>query len=229
MTTDSLKHETHRPDHGLQRLIFFSDGVIAIAITLLVIELHPPHLPWNAPDSAFVQPLLDLIPSFIGFFVSFFVIGAFWAGHHRAFECAEHWDDRITLPNLLFLSSIAAMPFFTGFASDNPGARIPVALYCAWLLVMALLNVLVQRMVTSPPIVDEDVAADRINLVRRRGVAVALGAATALVVGLIAPFAGQISLVSIPLWRRLLTARANRRERAETRDDSTNGVTVLDK
>ncbi|TPG39034.1 DUF1211 domain-containing protein [Sphingomonas koreensis] len=213
MSSDPSDGDGHRPEHGLQRLIFFSDGVIAIAITLLVIEIHPPHLPWQAPDVAYVQALLDLLPNFVGFFISFFVIAAFWAGHHRAFECAEHWHESLTMPNMLFLSSIAALPFFTSFTADNPGARVPVTLYCGWLLVIALLNMRLQRMVTTAPIVDEDVPADRIMLIRQRGASVALGAATGIVVSVIAPVVGQVALASIPLWRRALTAGAARRAR----------------
>ena len=226
MSIDPGADDTHHPDHGLQRLIFFSDGVIAIAITLLVIELHPTHLPWRSPDWAYAQALIDLLPNFAGFFISFFVIAAFWAGHHRAFECAEHWDDRVTLPNMLFLSTIAALPFFTAFASDNPGARVPVACYCAWLLLIALLNIRLQHIVTAAPVVDEDVAAQRIETIRLRGVAVALGTASAVVVSLCAPLFGQIALATIPLWRKLLVARSARKHR--TRTDSTNKAAVLD-
>lgn len=192
------------PGHALERMIFFSDAVFAIAITLLVIEIHVPEIHGRA-DSDFIVALLQLGSKFAGFAISFFVIGAFWAAHHRAFDCARHWDPRLIAPNLMLLGTIAAMPFFTAFASDYPGARVPAALYCGWMVLIALLNIRLQRMATAAPVVGEHVPMEQRRMVRLRGVSVLLGALTALAVALIYPFFGQASLMSIPLWRMALT------------------------
>lgn len=85
----------HGPEHGLERLIFFSDAVFAIVITLLVIEIHAPHIPHGSPDWAYWVALINLTPEFIGFFISFFVIGFFWAGHHRTLSLASHFSPRL--------------------------------------------------------------------------------------------------------------------------------------
>jgi len=123
-----------RPDHPLERLIFFSDAVFAIAITLLIIDVHAPHLPRGSNDAAYLQALADLLPSLLGFFVSFFVIGAFWAGHHRAFALAGHHSEKLTGPNLMMLCTVVFMPFSTAFMSSNYGATIPTVVYCLTLL-----------------------------------------------------------------------------------------------
>jgi uncharacterized membrane protein len=145
-----------------------------------------------------------MTPNFAGFFISFFVIGAFWAGHHRAFDCARHWDPRLMMPNMMMLSAIAAMPFFTAFSSAYYGERVPTAFYCGWLLVTALFNIRVQRIATAPPVVGEHVPLELRRMVRQRGVAVALAAAAALVVSVFVPVLAQFTLMSIPLWRLLL-------------------------
>ena len=127
-------------DHALERLIFFSDAVFAIAITLLVIEIHVPHIESGSPDLVYWAALAQLIPNFVGFAVSFGVIGIFWAGHHRAFCLAGRYQGRAARWNLVFLGAIAFIPFVTAFSSLNPGLRIPAVLYWVWLLLTALLK-----------------------------------------------------------------------------------------
>lgn len=196
----------HGPEHMLERLIFFSDAVFAIAITLLVIEIHVPHLERGASDQEFINGLLALIPNFVGFIISFYVIGAFWSGHHRAFGCAAHYSEKLVPANINLLLTIAAMPFFTAFLSNYSNQRVPVVLYCCWLLLTALLNLRLGRLATSPPVVDPSVSAEVIAGIRRRGLATVLGAVTAIIVGIFSPFPvlAQVSLMAIPLWRVLL-------------------------
>lgn len=194
----------HGPEHGLERLIFFSDAVFAIVITLLVIDLHAPHLPMGSPDRDYWIALINLGPEFTGFFISFFVIGFFWAGHHRALSLASHYSQKLVWPNLMLLAAMAAMPFFTAFASANPMMRVPIFCYCAWLAFAGMLNRRLQTLVTNPPVVDDNASPSLIATTRERGTAVILGAATGMVVSLVVPFLGQVMLCTIPLWRLAL-------------------------
>ncbi|MGI9024138.1 MAG: TMEM175 family protein [Burkholderiaceae bacterium] len=203
----------HGPEHGLERLIFFSDAVFAIAITLLIIDIHVPHLPWGSPDGAYWAALLNLAPQFAGFFISFYVIGSFWAGHHREMALATHWSPSILLPNLMLLSTIAAIPFFTAFASANPAMRVPIFCYCLWLLVCAVANRRLQGIVTKPPIIGEHVTCAQVETVNQRGNAVILGTGFAALVSLVVPALGQLALTTIPLWRWLLRRHGDRRHR----------------
>ncbi|WP_084583583.1 TMEM175 family protein [Sphingomonas azotifigens] len=196
--------ESHGPGHALERLIFFSDAVFAIAITLLIIEIHVPEVHPPFTDAAFLRALAPLSVEFLSFFVSFFVIGAFWAGHHRAFDCARHWSPKLVLPNLCMLSAVAAMPFFTAFSSEYYGHRVPSALYAFWMMLIALANIWVQRLATSPPVVGEQVSEAHCRVIRQRGVATLLGTTCAFAMALVLPFASQMTLATIPLWRMLL-------------------------
>lgn len=197
-----------KTDHALERLVFFSDAVFAIAITLLVIEIHVPHLEPGAAGIAFVAALAELIPSFVGFAVSFGVIAAFWAGHHRAFCLAGRYHPRVLIWNFLLLGAIAFMPFVTAFASAHTGATVPALVYWGWLLLTALINLRVNNIATGPLMRDEGVSATDAADVPRRSRSVALGAATALVVAGIFPPAAPAGMATIPLWRLLISRRS---------------------
>ena len=193
-----------KTDHALERLVFFSDAVFAIAITLLVIEIHVPHLEPGAADLAFVGALAELIPSFVGYAVSFGVIAAFWAGHHRAFCLAGRYHPRVLVWNFLLLGTIAFMPFVTAFMSAHPGARVPALVYWAWLLLTALFNLRVNSLATGPLMLEPGAEAQAAADVPRRSQSVALGAASALVLAFFVPVAAPAAMATIPQWRWLL-------------------------
>lgn len=207
MTTGS----SDRPDHPLERLIFFSDAVIAIAITLLIIEIHAPHLPKSSPSTDYLISLVNLLPKFFSFFVSFFVIGAFWSGHHRAFALAGHYSERIVGPNLMLLCSIAFLPFSTAFMGDNIGETVPTAFYNLSLIVTGLLNIRLVYLVTSSPVVSAQASAETIAICRSRGPGVVLAATCAFAFAFVDARYSEIALISIPFWQRFLRARTLRR------------------
>jgi uncharacterized membrane protein len=199
-------------DHPLERLVFFSDAVFAIAITLLVIEIEIPHL--DGHTVAAVNALLHLTPSFFGFVLSFLVIGRFWIGHHNAFTMIDHYDGRLAWPNMLLLMLIALMPFATAFMSANLGQLVPTLFYNLVLLATACLSRWVIGVATGPELRRADADPAVITMLRSRGVGVILGAATAVVSTFALAWAGipiefsQIALASIPLWQRLLNKRS---------------------
>ena len=197
-----------RIDHALERLVFFSDAVFAIAITLLVIEIHAPHLPEGSPDRAYWAALAQLWPSLLGYFVSFAVIGLFWMGHHRAFALAGRYHPRILPWNLGLLLTIAFMPFVTAWLAQNLYARPPALLYCGAMLAAAAFNLKVVRTATGPDMVDPRASAADVAYVRRRSLSVLLGSVCAVGLGFVLPQMAQAGLITIPLWRRLLARRA---------------------
>ncbi len=199
------------PEHSLERLIFFSDAVFAIAITLLIIEIKVPHLHYEATDRDFLIALAQLTPNFFGFIVSFWVIGAFWAGHHRAFGLAAHHSDRLVAANLALLFLVVFMPFATAFMSANIGHTVPTALYNGTMVITGLLNIRLVRMATSPPVVAESISPETIAHVRSRGWAVVLGALCALVFSFVDARFSQMALITIPVWQRLFRATTARR------------------
>ena len=190
--------------HTLERLVFFSDAVFAIAITLLVIEIHAPHLPHGAAEGAYWQALAQLWPKILGYIISFAVIGLFWMGHHRAFALSTRYSPKVLGWNLGLLGTIGFMPFATAFLSSNMNAQAPAVFYCVVMLLAAFFNWRVVRVATGPDMAEPSAGADAIAYVRARSVSVLLGAATALALSFVLPQMAQVGLVTIPLWLRLL-------------------------
>jgi uncharacterized membrane protein len=212
---DFKEHRGADYPHMLERLVFFSDAVFAIAITLLVIEIAVPHLGHfghHGSSGDYLQALAGLLPSFFGYFLSFFVIGLYWAGHHRAFGLAETYDARLVWPNLTMLCMIAFMPFATAFLSDNLGGLVPAIFYNAVLLILSVLNMRLIRVATAPPVVSPAAPALAIAYVRARSYGGFCGAALAFVLTPLMPTAfAQVPLLTIILWQRLFFARARKK------------------
>jgi uncharacterized membrane protein len=123
---------------GKGRLEAFSDGVIAIIITIMVLELHVPH---EATLSA-LEPLAPMAASYL---VSFTFIGIYWNGHHHMLHLAKRVDARIMWLNLHLLFWLSLIPVVTGWVGENPKASAPAALYGVVFLLAALAFNLLQR------------------------------------------------------------------------------------
>jgi uncharacterized membrane protein len=111
------------------RLEAFSDGVFAIAITLLILEIKIPGY-----DTDLKAQLLRQWPSYLGFFISFAFIGIMWINHHRLFTHIKKTDDILLLLNLLLMLGVCIIPFTTALLAahlGHPGARTAVVVYNA--------------------------------------------------------------------------------------------------
>jgi uncharacterized membrane protein len=120
------------------RLEAFSDGVIAIIITIMVLELKVPH-------GAELGSLRPLAPVFLAYVLSFLYLGIYWNNHHHLLHAARQVDGRILWANLLLLFWLSLFPFVTHWAGETSFAAVPVAVYGAVLLLAALSYTLLVR------------------------------------------------------------------------------------
>jgi uncharacterized membrane protein len=108
----ALQNEPNQHDQlGLDRLIFFSDAVFAIAITLLALEIRLPATQEITDDAQLFESLTGMWHEYLAFFISFMVIGTFWMAHHRKYRFIRRYDGKLMLINLLFLMVVAFVPF----------------------------------------------------------------------------------------------------------------------
>lgn len=120
--------------YGVERTVFFSDAVFAIALTLLVVELRVP----DPGDGGLWAGLLTLWPRFLSFLISFLLVSVVWFNHHNLFYHLHRVDRGLILLNMVLLLNIIGMPFVSGLlgehiASNNPeDARWAALIYGAW-------------------------------------------------------------------------------------------------
>ena len=120
------------------RLEAFSDGVMAIIITIMVLELKVPH-------GSDLNSLRPLIPVFISYVLSFVYVGIYWNNHHHLFQTAMKVNGRILWANLHLLFWLSLIPFVTGWMGENHFAALPVALYGTILLMAGLAYYILAR------------------------------------------------------------------------------------
>jgi len=114
------------------RVEAFSDGVLAIIITIMVLELQ-------APDEPTLAALQPLIPKFLSYVLSFIFVGIYWNNHHHLWQAVDRVNGSILWANLHLLFWLSLIPFVTGWMGENHFSTIPVAMYgvVLWLSAMA--------------------------------------------------------------------------------------------
>jgi uncharacterized membrane protein len=166
-----------------QRLEAFSDGVLAILITIMVLELKVPH------DST-IQALVPLIPLLLSYLLSFVYIGIYWNNHHHMVHTLQGVNGPILLANLPLLFWLSLVPFATGWMGQNPSALAPAAFYGVIMLMAALAYYLLQGRIIAAQGAD--------SLLRRavgsdwKGKASLVGYALGVASSLMAPALAQV-------------------------------------
>ena len=135
----------------VERLVFFSDAVFAIAITLLVFGLQAPVLSVADSDRSLVDALVGLAGHLFAFVVGFLVIGSYWVSHLRIFRVVARVDFALIWLNLGFLFWIVAMPFVTGTLGANNLSRGTVILFAAVQVAAGVFQIALWRHATSHP------------------------------------------------------------------------------
>jgi uncharacterized membrane protein len=137
---------------GKGRIEAFSDGVLAIIITIMVLELKVPH-------GTDISVLMPLIPSFMSYVLSFIYVGIYWNNHHHMLHAAKHVSGTVLWANLSLLFWLSLFPFATGWMGENHFGSLPSAAYGFVLLMAAVSYYILQKCI---------IAADGENSVLKR-------------------------------------------------------------
>lgn len=197
------------------RLEAFSDGVLAIVITIMVLELAPPH-------GSTLEDLFPLWPKFLSYAMSFAYIGIYWVNHHHLLHATHAVTGRVLWSNLHLLFWLSVVPFGTAWMGENQFAPIPVAVYGAMLVMPAIAFAFLVRAIIAvpdqPPALAEAIGRDI------KGYASIVGYVVAVPIALYYPLVSvaiyiliaSIWIVPDPRFERSISAEARNRDRGAT-------------
>jgi len=135
-----MNNETRPFEIGKNRIEALSDGIFAIVMTLLILEIHVPNLPTTAPNVEVAPALFTLWPKFVSYLVTFVSLGVFWIGHHIMYHVVRRADRTLLWLNIFFFMFVSLLPFSTSVLNAFPRAFVAPFLFGAnlaaigWLL-----------------------------------------------------------------------------------------------
>jgi uncharacterized membrane protein len=180
---------------GLERIVFFSDAVMAIAITLLAIDIRVPEIDPATASVELPAQMATITPSLLTFFISFVVIGIYWISHHRHFSYIKRYDTRLMLLNLIFLFFIACMPFVASLLRRYPSVPLASIAYSLAVAALGISMALIWRYAAkNHRLIDPDLEAGTIRAINIRLLVAPLMFLVAV------PFAFVSTLAVILIW-----------------------------
>jgi uncharacterized membrane protein len=186
-----------------RRVETLADGVFAIAMTLLVLEVHVPDVAAPITGAGMIDALGSILPSLAGFAVSFVVLGMVWIGHHNQFHFIRRVDRALLWINVFYLLCVAFVPFATAFLTRYPLQPAGLLIYGGTLLLGGVSHFASWNHAVNHGLVAEEVTPEIAELFRERismGIAVYLAAT---LVGTFLPKIGLVLFASMPVMYML--------------------------
>ncbi|HEX2937111.1 MAG TPA: TMEM175 family protein [Bacteroidales bacterium] len=174
------------------RLEAFSDGVLAIVITIMVLELKVPH------DISF-HALWRLGPVFISYVLSFVFVGIYWGNHHHLLHTVQRVSSRIIWANMALLFALSLIPFTTGWMGENNFARLPVAVYAINLLFCSINFYILQKVIITVGTKDSALI-DALRKQEKKGITSLLVYAASVGIAFIYPFISAFLFAVMAVW-----------------------------
>lgn len=153
---------------SLERIAALSDGLFAIAMTLIVLEIRVPHIPEVRTEGQLLAALAELAPRFVTYLLSFLTLGIFWVGQQAQLQSLRQADRDFSWLQLAFLAVVAVMPFSTGVLAEHITLRTALVLYWANILLLGATLYASWSYARRAGFVQADAPPDLDSAVRRR-------------------------------------------------------------
>ena len=204
------KHDETKMNFQVERFITFSDGVFAIVITIMVFDLKVPEIksPFIPSDRLLWEKLTEMGLKFLGFLISFGIVGHYWSVHHRIYGYALKYTTALLWINLGFLLTVAVLPFSSGLLGDYSSytdMELPYAVYVINICLVALMNTWMWLYISSPKrnLLTRKISLARIKLGVYRSLVIPVIFVISFLVSLVFPIPSRFMLLLIPgilLW-----------------------------
>jgi uncharacterized membrane protein len=205
------QHQKEKVHFQIERIAFFSDAVIAIAITLLIIEIKAPHIESGTSFHEQLEQLQHLLPEFVSFIISFAIILAQWRKHHEIFGSVINYDKKLISLNSLFLFTIAIIPFSTSYFAHNMSREfyLPIVVYVLSLFALTFLNYLIFVHITDKKgnLYDHSLTEAEIKFTKIDYLLFPLALITSLFTGMLDIKLGFLTYVAVLLIGSMLNKR----------------------
>jgi uncharacterized membrane protein len=182
------------------RVEAFSDGVFAIIITLLVLEIKVPHLHDVFSNHEAWDALKELTPKFVSFILSFFYIATFWVNHHQFFHVLKETNSKLIWLNNFLLLLLAFVPFPTGFMGEYPHNSVALALFSVILMLAALSFTFMWHYAMRKKLVDQSIPAAYFVTGLKRGLLGPVLYGAAAVIAFIEPWGAWAIFFFVPVY-----------------------------
>jgi uncharacterized membrane protein len=185
----------------LDRVVFFSDAVFAIAMTVLVLTLQ---LPAGTTDAEVAHALRAALPSVYTYALSFAVISLYWLAHHRMFRYVRRLDPALLALNLAMLGFVAFVPFPTSVLGDHGRTTAAVVFYASTMAILGSLISALWYYASHEHLIAPDTPSMFVRHSLWRGLAVPIVFAASIPIAFVSPRAAEYFWLSIVIWRLLL-------------------------
>lgn len=186
------------------RIEALTDGIYAVAMTILVLELKFPHGQEYATRAEFHEALAHLLPKFIAWLISFFILGTFWISHHRAFHFVKRVDVKLLWINMLGLLFASFLPFASSLVGEHAGFFVAQVIYAVNMSAMAMIAIWqINHLAANPEICDPPVPHYVVKAVRFRCSSIVAVAALAIAIALWNPYFGTTAFILMAVLGRI--------------------------
>lgn len=198
----------HEHDNGYERLIMFTDGIFAIAITLLALEIRVPDITNRAELG---QAIIDLLPQIFVFVYTFIQVGIFWLAHQRMFRYIARTDDRFMVLCVLYLMVIAFLPVPSAILARYGDQFPAVEFFAVTMLLVGVMEFLIwEYAVSNHRLVRPEITPLQITEQRWRTVNLIIIFSISIVIAFVSPLASMLFWFLLFVTRRLISWRFNR-------------------